>query len=83
MELARQVSPITHVRKDLPPIITLMGDKDPITPYAQGMKLHEALDRAGVPNELVTIWGGATARLNLMLGLASNSCRLRKRYSIS
>lgn len=58
MELARQVSPITYVRKDLPPIISIVGDKDPITPYDQPVRLHAALTRAGAPNELVTIKGG-------------------------
>jgi dipeptidyl aminopeptidase/acylaminoacyl peptidase len=35
-----------------------MGDKDPIVAYSQGLSLHEALDRAGVPNQLLTIQGG-------------------------
>jgi acetyl esterase/lipase len=58
MELARRLSPLTYVRKDLPPIITLQGDKDPTVPYSHGVRLHKALDAAGVPNELVTIPGG-------------------------
>lgn len=58
MDLARQVSPLTYVRKGLPPIITLAGDKDPIVPYQHQVRLHEALTRAGVPNQLVTIEGG-------------------------
>jgi acetyl esterase/lipase len=57
-EVARQVSPITYVHAGLPPILTIMGDKDPIVPYLQGVSLHEALDRAGVPNQLLTIKGG-------------------------
>ena len=58
MELAKQLSPLTYVRKDLPPIIILHGDSDPTVPYPQGVRLHEALDAAGVSNELVTIPGG-------------------------
>jgi len=58
MELARRLSPLSYVRKGLPPIITLQGDKDPLVPYSQGVRLHKALDAAGVPNELVTIPGG-------------------------
>lgn len=42
----------------LPPILTIMGDKDPSVPYSQGVALHEALDLAGVPNQLMTIAGG-------------------------
>jgi acetyl esterase/lipase len=57
-ELAKELSPLTYVRPGLPPIITLHGDNDPTVPYQHGVRLHEALDRAGVPNELVTIPGG-------------------------
>jgi acetyl esterase/lipase len=56
-ELARQVSPINNVRADLPPIITIHGDKDNIVPYSQAVRLHAALDKAGVPNRLLTIPG--------------------------
>jgi acetyl esterase/lipase len=57
-ELARQVSPINYVRAGLPPIITFHGDADDIVPYNQAVRLHAALDKAGVPNQLVTIHGG-------------------------
>jgi acetyl esterase/lipase len=58
LELAKQVSPLTYVRKGLPPIISIDGDKDPIVPYQHAVRLHEALTRQGVPNQLVTIQGG-------------------------
>ena len=58
MEIAKQVSPVTYVRKGLPPIISIVGDKDPIVPYQQAVRLHQGLDREGVPNQLVTIRGG-------------------------
>lgn len=57
-ELARQVSPINHVRAGVPPIITIHGDADDIVPYSHATRLHAALDKAGVPNQLVTIRGG-------------------------
>ncbi len=57
-DVARRVSPMTYVRSDLPPILTIHGDADSIVPYDHGTRLHEALDEAGVPNELVTIEGG-------------------------
>ena len=57
-EIAKRVSPVTYVRSGLPPILTIHGDADPIVPYDQGTRLHEALDAAGVPNELVTVPGG-------------------------
>jgi acetyl esterase/lipase len=56
-ELARQVSPITYVRAGLPPIITIHGDGDDVAPYSQAVRFHAALDKAGVPNQLVTIKG--------------------------
>jgi acetyl esterase/lipase len=57
VELAKKLSPLTYVRKGLPPIITIHGDADTVVPYVEGVRLHEALDRAGVPNQLVTIPG--------------------------
>ncbi|HMU33549.1 MAG TPA: alpha/beta hydrolase [Pyrinomonadaceae bacterium] len=56
--VAKQVSPITYVRSDLPPIITIHGDKDSVVPYSQGTRLKEALDKAHVPNRLFTVKGG-------------------------
>jgi acetyl esterase/lipase len=58
MELARRLSPLTYVRPGLPPILTLQGDSDPTVPYQHGVRLHHALDDAGVPNQLLTIPGG-------------------------
>jgi acetyl esterase/lipase len=58
MEVARRTSPLSYVHPGLPPILTIMGNKDPIVAYSQGVNLHKALDRAGVPNQLLTIQGG-------------------------
>jgi acetyl esterase/lipase len=56
-ELAQQLSPISYVRSGLPPIISIHGDEDDIVPYTQAVRLHAALDNAGVPNKLITIHG--------------------------
>jgi acetyl esterase/lipase len=56
--LARQVSPLTYVGKSAPAVLTVHGDSDPVVPFAQATKLHAALDRAGVPNQLVPVHGG-------------------------
>ncbi len=56
--LAKRVSPLSYVRPGLPPIITIHGDADPTVPYAQATRLRDALTKAGVTNELVTIPGG-------------------------
>lgn len=57
-EIARRVSPLTYVRAGLPPILTIHGDKDDVVPYSHATRLKEALDKAQVPNELLTIKGG-------------------------
>ena len=57
-EIARRVSPLTYVAPGLPPILTIHGDKDDVVPYSHAIRLHEALDKAKVPNRLFTIKGG-------------------------
>lgn len=54
-EVAERVSPLKYVRGGLPPILTVHGDADPTVPYPQATRLRDALTRAGVRNELVTI----------------------------
>jgi acetyl esterase/lipase len=56
--VAHRVSPLTHVRGGLPPVLTIHGDADPTVPYTHAVRLREALDRAGVPNRLHTVPGG-------------------------
>ena len=56
-ELAKQLSPVNYVRAGVPPIITIHGEHDDIAPYAHAVRLHAALDKAGVPNRLLTIRG--------------------------
>ncbi len=58
-EIAKRVSPLTYVRSDLPPILTIHGDQDPLVPYDHALRLHAALTKAGVPNQLLTIPNGA------------------------
>jgi acetyl esterase/lipase len=56
-EVAKRVSPINYVNKNNPPIITIHGDKDALVPYQQSVRLHKALDAAGVINQLLTVPG--------------------------
>jgi acetyl esterase/lipase len=56
-QLAQQLSPVNYVRAGLPPIITIHGENDDIAPYSHAVRLHAMLDKAGVPNKLVTIKG--------------------------
>jgi acetyl esterase/lipase len=53
--VARRVSPLTYVRKDLPPVLTIHGDADPVVPYTHGTRLQAALQGAGAASELLTI----------------------------
>ena len=57
-EIARRVSPLTYVRAGLPPLLTIHGDADPTVPYPHAQRLHEGLEKAGVPNRLFTVPGG-------------------------
>ena len=63
---AKRLSPLTYVRRDLPPIIITPGDHDPIglyihdptVPCIHAVRLHRKLESSAVPNQLVTIKGG-------------------------
>ena len=57
-DIARRVSPLTYVRSGLPPILSIHGDKDDVVPYSQSVRLHEALGKAKVPSQLLTIKNG-------------------------
>jgi acetyl esterase/lipase len=57
-EIARRVSPLTYVRRGLPPVITIHGDADPTVPYTHGVRLRDALTKVGVANQLVTVPAG-------------------------
>nr|ATW63158.1 esterase [uncultured bacterium] len=56
--VAKEVSPLTYVRRGLPPIITIHGNADTIVPYDHAVRLHKQLNRRKVANQLITIEGG-------------------------
>ena len=62
--IAKRVSPLTYVRPGLPPVFSVHGDKDDVVPYEQSARLHQALTKAGVPNQLVTIKDGGHGQFN-------------------
>lgn len=64
-DVAERVSPLTYVRTDLPPILTIHGDADPVVPYSHAVRLHQALDDAGVDNRLHTVPGGGHGGFSL------------------
>lgn len=55
VDIAKRVSPLLYVRRDLPPILTIHGDADPTVPYTHATRLHGALQQAGAASDLVTI----------------------------
>ena len=63
-EVAELSSPLTHVRQGGPPVLTIHGDADPVVPYSHATRLKEALDAAGVANELHTVPGGGHGNFN-------------------
>jgi len=54
---AKAASPITYVSAAAPPVLILQGDQDDLVPIAQSQRLHAALDRAGVKNQLIIVPG--------------------------
>ena len=53
----KAASPVTYIDKDDPPILTFHGTADDVVPFDQAEVLHAALEKAGTPNQLVTIKG--------------------------
>jgi acetyl esterase/lipase len=56
-EAAAKASPVTFVSNDDAPILTFQGTKDPLVPYNQGIKLADAMNRAGVAGRVELIIG--------------------------
>ena len=55
--IARQVSPMTYVRKDTPPLITVQGSNDNTVPVIQNQRLTEALKAAGADADIHLVQG--------------------------
>ena len=55
VDLAKRLSPLTYVRRETPPILTIHGDADPTVPYTHATRLHAAVQKSGGVSELVTI----------------------------
>ncbi|MET7988447.1 MULTISPECIES: alpha/beta hydrolase [unclassified Streptomyces] len=64
-DLAREASPIAHVRADAPPMLVMHGDSDTMVPNTQSTSFVTALTAAGGTAELVLVpgaghfWDGA------------------------
>jgi acetyl esterase/lipase len=55
--LAREASPVTHVRADAPPFLLVHGDADTLVPARQSERLHQALLAAGAASTLELLAG--------------------------
>lgn len=57
-KFAQQLSPVTYVARNNPPIFLSHGNADPRVPYQQSVLFDAALTAAGVKHVFVTIDGG-------------------------
>ena len=57
-EISRKYSPIHYVTENAPPVLTIQGDLDTLTPYHQAQLLHEKLESVGTEHHLLTLKGG-------------------------
>ncbi|PVZ59640.1 alpha/beta hydrolase [Arthrobacter sp. H-02-3] len=75
-ELLEAASPLGHVSADAPPFLLIHGDSDALVPLSQSVILSQALDAAGVRNEVVVVDGadhcffGAEDRIDSILDAA-------------
>jgi acetyl esterase/lipase len=51
-------NPITYVDANDPPFLILHGDADPLVPHCESEMLYDALQKAGVPSQLVLVPNG-------------------------
>ncbi len=61
----RQISPARLVTPQAPPFLLIHGDADPVVPLQQSELMLAALQKAGVPAELIVKQGGGHAWLTL------------------
>lgn len=53
-QIARDISPVTHVTADDPPTLILHGDADKLVPIQQSLIMQNAFAKAGIPFKLIT-----------------------------
>ena len=58
LDFRKEISPITYVTQESPPVLIVHGTNDPIVPYSQSLKLKEELDKKGVYNEFISVEKG-------------------------
>ena len=63
MDLIHLANPIEYVSSDAPPFLIVHGDEDPLVPLQCSIDLHNKLEAAGVPVELVIVKGAGHATI--------------------
>jgi acetyl esterase/lipase len=53
----KAASPMSYLRPDVPPVLTIHGTTDSIVPFEQAERLHAALAKLGVSSRLETLSG--------------------------
>ncbi|MFI5457425.1 MAG: alpha/beta fold hydrolase [Isosphaerales bacterium] len=64
-EIAREISPVSHVTPDDPPTLIIHGDEDRLVPLQQSELIAEKLKKAGVQTNLVVKKGAGHGWLGL------------------
>lgn len=57
-DYAARLSPIRYLHRAMPPLFIVHGDADPVVPFAQSRRLHDAVRALGVPVALQVVAGG-------------------------
>lgn len=65
-EIARKISPASHVTPDDPPTLIIHGDADPLVPVQQSRLIVEKLKAAGVDTKLVVKPGAGHGWLTIL-----------------
>ncbi len=52
-DFAREFSPCSRLTKDMPPVLIIHGDKDPLVPLQQATRFIEQCQKLGVPAQLI------------------------------
>lgn len=55
---AKELSPLSYVKKTTPPTFIVHGTADPSVNYQHSVRLKEALDKNGVINQMITVQDG-------------------------
>jgi alpha-L-fucosidase 2 len=57
-EALKEASPITHVSKNAPPFLQILGDRDEYIPFTEATNLQVALEKVGVRCDIIRIPSG-------------------------